>query len=120
MNWIEGLEKWRTDRRIITPSGMFQDMIEEEINEYELSEATGNEHEMVDAIADLIVLSANELELMGYDINLVMQEVVKEISSRQQDPEQAVRDWSDEKWQKWREQPLGTLYKANFSKCKKV
>ena len=119
MKWIDGLKKWREDRRIKSVSGMFQDMIEEEINEYELADVTNDEHGKVDAIADLIVLSVNELELMGYDLDKVMLEVVKEISSRQQDPQQAVRDWSDEKWQKWREQPLGTLYKADFSKCKK-
>ena len=65
-----------------------------------------------------------QIEDLGYDFFCCMHEVIKEISSRKQDPEQAKR-WANgeieaaEKWQKWKQQPKDTLYKANFELCKK-
>ena len=59
----------------------------------------------------------------GYDPYKAMHETIKEISSRQQDPAQKER-WdakqfvAGEKWQKWREQPADSLYKADYSKAK--
>lgn len=120
MNWIKGLETWRRDRNILTPSGQYVDMIEEELEEYQIAMRENDRCGVIDAIADIIVLSVNECELEGYDINLVMKEVVAEISSRQQCPEQAERDWmSTEKWQKDRNQDKDSLYKADLYLCKK-
>jgi hypothetical protein len=63
------------------------------------------------------------IEHLGYDFECVMNETIKEISSRQQDPEQKKR-WkkngsNGEKWQKDKSQDKNTLYKADYSKCKK-
>lgn len=60
---------------------------------------------------------------LGFDFKKCMIETLLEIESRQQDPEQIIR-WKNqggslgEKWQKWREQPEETLYKADYKKCK--
>ena len=118
MKWKQGLAQWRAERRIINPLVEFETAIESEVDEFTLARVAKNEHEIIDAIADIIVFSANDIATRGYDLDLVMKEVIKEISSRKQDPEQAVKDWSGEKWKKWREQPADTLYKADFSTCK--
>ena len=76
---------------------------------------------MIDALADIMVFTANEIALMGYNLDLVMKQVIKEISSRQQDPLQVI-SWRMEgpsgKWQKDKSQDPSTLYKADFSVCK--
>jgi len=66
----------------------------------------------------------NQIEERGYIVDLVMKQVVKEISSRKQDPEQAAL-WASQggningdKWQKNKNQDPDTLYKADYSKCK--
>ena len=67
-------------------------------------------------------LIPNTITAMGYDFNKCMEEVLKEISSRRQDPKQQ-EDWEKHgvpkgaKWQKDREQCSETLYKADFSNC---
>jgi hypothetical protein len=57
----------------------------------------------------------------GYNPDLCMREVIKEVSSRKQDPAQAA-NWKhygvSGKWEKDRKQDPSTLYKADFSKCK--
>ena len=116
MNWINGLFNWRKNRDITVPSGKYVEMIEEELQEYKDSETI---EDKIDAIGDIIVLSVNECELEGYNVNLVMNEIVKEISSRLQCPEQAERDWiGKEKWKKNPKQCKSTLYKADFKSCK--
>lgn len=60
---------------------------------------------------------------LGYDPYKCMRETIKEISSRKQDPSQK-EQWDKgifldtDKWKKWKEQPIDTLYKADYSKCK--
>ena len=79
---------------------------------------------VLDSICDIQVFSINEVELMGYDNNKCMDETVKEISSRQQDPEQK-KLWlsngsNGEKWMKDPKQDPSTLYKADYGKCKRI
>ncbi len=98
-------------------------MIEEELQEYtdaiQLKKANeGQEHDVIDALADIIVLASNEITLNGYNVDLVMKQVVHHISSRNQNPEQAKRNWSNEKWQKDPNQDQSTIYKADYSCCK--
>ena len=80
-----------------------------------------SENRLVDTINDIQVFSINECEMMGYDNDLTMQETIKEIDSRLQDPVQR-EQWRTErpsgKWQKWREQPKDTLYTANYAQCR--
>ena len=114
-NWQHCLKEWRVDRNIVTPSGKVFDMIKEELNELEDAIYDKDEHETVDALADIIVLATNELELMGYDLDGVMIEVVKEISSRRQCPAQKEvwGKWGAEgKWQKQKNQT--DTYKAVY------
>lgn len=125
MKWKEGLRKWREQRGLTEPQTQaIVKMITEELDELGQGIESSNEHEIIDALADIIVLSANHIGQMGYDLDLVMKEVVKEISSRQQDPEQADR-WAkgnkrpDEKWKKdTSEEAKSKWYVADFSTCK--
>lgn len=63
------------------------------------------------------------VEKVGFDFTKCMQETIKEISSRKQDPAQA-EAWHTkgvrvgEKWLKDKNQDPKTLYKADYSKCK--
>lgn len=118
MKWKDGLKKWREDRNITLPLEEFESAIESEIDEFTLAKMEGSEHQRVDAIADMMVLCANQLALDGYDADLVLKQTVKEISSRKQDPEQASRDWTGEKWQKDPNQPDEDLYTADYTICK--
>jgi len=60
------------------------------------------------------------VEALGFDFNQCMDECLKEIESRKQDPAQK-KEWEKNgitgKFQKWKEQPENTLYKADYSKC---
>ena len=118
MKWIDGLRTWRRERKIKTPSGVFKDMILEELHEYSVAKHSNNTDGIIDAIADLMVLAVNEAELEGYNIDLVMKQVVKHISSRNQDQEQASRDWSDEKWKKQADQNPDTIYQPDYTLCR--
>ena len=129
------------------------DMLSEELDEYVTAVKNNDINEVIDALCDLVVIFMQSqvkigitnqsifrlnkfkpyisfisyipdmVENLGYDFNNCMIETIKEISSRQQDPEQKKR-WDNgdykvgEKWQKWKEQPKETLYKADYSKCK--
>lgn len=118
MKWKDGLRLWRKLRNINAPQGKFVDMIEEELQEYKDAITV---EERVDAIADIIVFAANECELEGFDLDLVMKQVVKHISARNQDPEQA-KDWSmngpSGKWGKDLNQDPNTLYEPQYLLCK--
>lgn len=80
-----------------------------------------SEQNTIDAIQDIQVFSINETELMCYDNEICNQEVYKEINSRLQCPIQK-EEWKEKgaygKWKKWSEQPVDTLYKANYNKAK--
>ena len=137
MKWKDSLTQWRKDRNITAPQGSYIGSMYEEIEEYKLAlegfykDKAGailsfkskeeQEHAIIDAIADCIVLSSNELALMGYDLDLVMKQVVKHISSRQQDPAQRI-EWSTSepsgKWQKDKSQDPSTIYEPDYSVCK--
>ena len=114
-NWQEGLKIWRRDRNITEPSGKIVDMLSEELTELIVAIDEDNMYETVDALCDLIVLATNELELMGYDLDTVMIETVKEISSRRQCPIQKI-EWDkgliSGKWTKDRSQT--DTYKAEY------
>lgn len=135
------LAKWRKERNITNPDYRvyFQNIIEElfeplgyskeEIsiikidiyNRYYPNELVLNENLVVDTICDIKVFSINELGTMKYNGKKCMKETIKEISSREQEPQQK-EEWSKNgangKWLKWQEQPKDTLYAADYSKCK--
>jgi NTP pyrophosphatase (non-canonical NTP hydrolase) len=97
--------------------------LKEEMEELEQAYRKNDKIEFLDALADIVVISVGEIRKMNYDPELVLNEVVKEISSRRQDPEQSKR-WANggkedgEKWLKDKSQDTKTLYKADFSKAK--
>ena len=93
-------------------------MVKEIMDIYYPEECNLKENEIVDTLTDIRVFAENETENMGYNSELTMLEVIREISSRRQCPKQAQRDWYGEKWQKNTNQPKETLYKADFNKCK--
>ena len=96
---------------------------EEIIEELAPAILSNDVEEIVDALADTVVISVGELTKLKYNPELVLKQTVKEISSRQQDPEQA-KAWAagnrqpGEKWNKDRSQDPSTLYIADYSTCK--
>jgi len=121
VNWKYSLSNWRLVRNMTSPSGVIISMLEEEINEYSDARDASDEHEMVDAMADIMVLATNELALMGYDIDLVMKQCIKHISSRVQDPVQE-QEWITKapsgKWRKQVDQNPDTIYFPDYTVCK--
>lgn len=139
---IKKLREWRKDRHLelqdhkVYIENIYEELLEayytkefiqevkQEFKENLLQDdiKVASEHEVVDAIADIIVFSINQLELMGYDANKVMNETIKEISSRKQDPVQQEiwfkSGYDGTKWQKDLSQDINTLYKANYQGCK--
>ena len=93
-------------------------MLHEELMEFM---SASNEHEEVDALCDLFVIATGAIWKLGYDPDRAMFETIREIKARKQDPIQKAM-WAEEgvkgKWQKWKEQPKETLYKANYEKAK--
>lgn len=97
--------------------------LQEELEEFSEGFTKVDTHEMVDALADTIVIAAGEIVKLGFNPELCLKQTVKEISSREQCPEQASR-WASnnkqpgEKWLKNPSQPKSTLYTADYSTCK--
>ena len=97
--------------------------LKEELQELIDGIITNNTNEIVDALSDIIVIATGELTKLKYNPELVLKQTVKEISSRQQDPEQA-KAWAagnkqpGEKWNKDKSQDPSTLYTADYSTCK--
>jgi len=102
----------------------FKKTLEEEIEELYQAIDDNDTNEFLDAAADSIVVLLGGIVQKGYDPSKVLNEVVKTITSREQDPEQK-RAWlkdpslqTKEKWKKYKNQSKNTLYAANFSKCR--
>ena len=97
--------------------------LQEELDEFSEGFSKADTHEMVDALADIIVIAAGELVKLGFNPELCLKQTVKEIYSREQCPEQAKR-WAmndkqpGEKWLKNPAQPKSELYTADYSTCK--
>lgn len=131
---IKKLRQWRKDRQLqlqehkVYVENVYEELLEayytkefiqevkQEFKENLLQDdiKVASEHEVVDAIADIIVFSINQLELMGYDADKVMNETIKEISSRKG----AVPDGGG-KWLKYEDDYHKSLwYKADYQGCK--
>lgn len=97
--------------------------LNEELEEFEEGFDKADTHEMIDALADLIVIAAGEMVKLGFNPELCLKQTVKEISSREQCPDQAAA-WAagkrelGEKWLKNPKQDPATLYSADYSTCK--
>jgi predicted HAD superfamily Cof-like phosphohydrolase len=115
MTNFERIKAW-SDERLITQQtpdrNGFISMIVEELGEF--LEAGDNIEGRIDAMADIIVFAYGEIAKYGYHGDKVMDEVIKEISSRvgsyNADAKKWQKDKSPEAQAKW--------YKADFTKCK--
>lgn len=112
---FERIKEW-SDERLITQNtpdrNGFISMIVEELGEF--LDAGENVEGRIDAMADIIVFAYGEIAKYGYDGDKVMDEVIKEISSRtgsyNEEAKKWLKDKSSEAQSRW--------YKADFSKCK--
>ena len=97
--------------------------LNEELEEFEDGFEKADTHEMIDALADLIVIAAGEMVKLGFNPELCLKQTVKEITCREQDPEQAIA-WAagkkelGEKWLKDPKQDPSTIYTADYSTCR--
>jgi predicted HAD superfamily Cof-like phosphohydrolase len=114
MTNFERIKEW-SDERLITQNtpdrNGFVSMIVEELGEFlEAKEDDGR----IDAMADIIVFAYGEMAKYGYHGDKVMDEVIKEISSRTGAYDPATKKWqkdkSPEAQAKW--------YTADFTNCK--
>ena len=111
---FERIKEW-SDERLITQQtpdrNGFLAMIVEELGEFlEAKDDNGR----IDAMADIIVFAYGEMAKYGYHGDKVMDEVIKEISSRTGAYSPVTKKWqkdtSDAAKAKW--------YTANFDNCK--
>lgn len=115
MTNFERIKQW-SDERLITQQtpdrNGFLAMIVEELGEF--LEAGDNVEKRIDAMADIIVFAYGEMAKYGYHGDKVMNEVIKEISSRTGEYNPETKKWqkdkSPEAQAKW--------YTADFSGCK--
>lgn len=116
------IRKFNEERGMINS---FNALVEYENLEEELQEFydAKTESEQVDALCDIIVFASGALIKMGYSVTDAMDETLKELESRKQDPIQAMR-WTEcgssgEKWQKNENQCPDTKYQADYTKAKR-
>jgi len=118
MSIIKEMVKWDIERNLIEFNKKNEvNMLMSEVNEFI---DAPNEHEEIDGLADVIKVSVGAISKKGYDVELVLEEMLKEISSRKQNPTQKEiwEKWGAEgKWEKDKTQDPKTLYKADYSKC---
>lgn len=84
-------------------------MLEEELQEFKDAFQKNDEHEMVDALCDIIVLATGAIHKLGYDPTKALLETTNEIHSRKGAFNESVG-----KWQKDLNQDPASLYKANY------
>jgi hypothetical protein len=114
MTNFERIKEW-SDERLITQNtpdrNGFVSMIVEELGEF-LEAKTDDGR--VDAMADIIVFAYGEIAKYGYHGDKVMEEVIKEISSRT-----GAYDPTTKKWQKDKSpEAQAKWYTADFTNCK--
>ena len=114
MNALEEIVKFNVDRGLT----QFRDeaeyaMLTEEMSELESALYLGDEHEIVDALCDIIVLATGAIYKLGYDPGEALEQTVLEITSRKGQFNQVTG-----KWEKDQNQDSSTLYKANYSKMR--
>lgn len=94
-------------------------MLSEELTELLTAHNEEDEHEMVDALCDLIVVATGALWKLGYNPDLALEECIKHISSREQDPIQKAQ-WEENGAEgKWLKNKLqGSIYIPNYQSAK--
>jgi hypothetical protein len=109
-NMFKQLNEWREERELQNNAGNYQANLAEELTELLRAETIDDE---IDAMADMIVFAINAIEAKGYDAELVMDEVIKEISSRTGAHNKAMNKWVKFKTP----EAMSLWYKADFTKC---
>lgn len=108
------IKEW-SDERLITQQepdrNGFVSMIVEELGEFISSDSTDGR---IDAMADIVVFALGEMAKYGYDGDKVMDEVIKEISSRTGAYDPATKKWQKDKSPEARSR----WYTADFTNCK--
>ena len=115
MTNFERIKEW-SDERLITQQtpdrNGFVSMIVEELGEF--IESGDIIEGRIDAMADIIVFAYGEMAKYGYDGDKVMNEVIKEISSRT-----GAYNPETKKWQKDKSpEAQARWYTADFTGCK--
>ena len=110
LNFVSAIFFWNQERGLLEAKfdkDNEENMLWEECMEFQ--EAKDPE-EMIDALADIIVVAIGTMFKLGYKPNDVMYETLKEITSRTGsiNPETG----------KWEKDPNAKTYKANYAKCK--
>jgi len=112
MNAIQNIIDWNKSRNLLTFDPVTEyHVMTGEYNEYVTSLI--NKTDPVDDLADILVVAIGTLFKLGYNPEKVLLEVHKEISSRT-----GAINPATGKWEKFKDQPLEEIYKANYFKCK--
>jgi len=91
--------------------------IKEELDEFNFA---NSEEEMIDALADIIVIAIGSIRKLGYDPECVMNQCVDYVYQREQDPEQKKR-WErgeKEEGEKWIKDKTQQLKEPDYEQCK--
>lgn len=115
MSPLKGIVRFNIDRKLETfsPTAEYE-MLLEELQEFFEAYANEDQHEMLDALCDIIVVAAGAIYKMGYHPELALKETVKEITSRKGSFNEEIG-----KWQKDINQDPSTLYKADYRTTKR-
>ena len=105
MKWKIGLQQWREERGLTEPQVTIAEngrpaivnMLQEEVNEVASALVIDDENEIIGELSDLIVLAGNHIGQMGYDLDLVMKETLKKISSRVGSINPSTSKWEKDK-----------------------
>lgn len=112
---LDGIVAWNKERHLVTfDADAEHAMLVEELCEFYHGYATDSEHEMVDALCDIIVVATGAINKLGYDPKGALEETLKEINSRA-----GAYDKTAGKWKKDRNQDPATLYKADYTSARR-
>lgn len=115
MSPLKGIVQFNIDRKLETFSPTAEHgMLLEELQEFFEAYTNEDQHEMLDALCDIIVVAAGAIYKMGYHPELALKETVKEVTSRK-----GSFDAEAGKWKKDPNQDPSTLYKACYDNAKR-
>ena len=112
---FESLKLWRDERMIGDIPYNHMDLIGYLTEEITEGIRDKSEHESVDWRVDCLIFLINSLEQDNYDAKLCIDEAIEEISSRKGNYIPSVG-----KWLKNVDQDPSTIYKADYTNCKRA
>ena len=112
---LEAIIKWQEERNLTEFVAPYEhSLLVEELQEFYMAYSEDNEHEMVDALCDIIVVAVGSLNKLGYDPKSALSETLKEINCRVGSVNK-----STGKWKKDPNQDPATLYKAEYNSARR-